>query len=114
MLYYDNNSSRTLLEKLNHLCCVRRVQFSGCLTVQGTSGTCSNETIEQARDATKADQYRHFAVDEVSDTVYFCDLNPYRDGMFCYCSNRKDPDHKNKWIGENISLCPSLIYLSHF
>ena len=83
--------------------------------MQGTPGTCSNETIEQARDATKADQYRHFAVDEVSDTVYFCDLNPYRDGMFCYCSNRKDPDHKNKWIGENISiLFPGCVYLSQF
>ena len=55
--------------------------------------------------------YRHFAVDDVSDTVYFCDLNPYRDGMFCYCSNRKDPDHKNKWIGENIFNFPKKLYI---
>ena len=57
-------------------------------------------TIE-SNDATK---YRHFAVDTTTTPVdkriiYFCDLNPYRSGMFCYCSIRK-------WEGgsENVAV----------
>ena len=72
------------------------MKFYGCKTVQEPEASTCIE--DKTRDATKAEDYRHFAVDDVSDTVYFCDLNPYREGMFCYCSNRKD--NKNTWIGE--------------
>lgn len=93
-----------------------RLKFLGCITSEATSVSCESEsytpnprlnTIE-SNDATK---YRHFAVDTTTTPVekkiiYFCDLNPYRSGMFCYCSIRKweggsenVPVEANTWSG---------------
>ena len=86
-----------------------RLKFLGCITTEPTTVSCDSasytpnprlNTIE-SNDATK---YRHFAVDTTTTPVdkriiYFCDLNPYRSGMFCYCSIRK-------WEGgsENVAV----------
>lgn len=109
---------------------VNELKFLGCITTAATSVSCESEsytpnprlnTIE-SNDATK---YRHFAVDTTTTPVekkiiYFCDLNPYRSGMFCYCSIRKweggsenVPVEANTWselpryIGYIVGFSPS-------
>ena len=95
---------------------VNELKFLGCITTDPTAVSCETDsytpnprlnTIE-SNDATK---YRHFAVDTTTTPVekkiiYFCDLNPYRSGMFCYCSIRKweggtenVPVEANTWSG---------------
>ena len=32
-------------------------------------------------------QYRHFAIDDLRDIVYYCDVNPIQDGTFCFSNN---------------------------
>ena len=74
-----------------------RLKFLGCITTEPTTVACDSYSPRpglatiKSNDATK---YRHFAVDTTTTPIqkkiiYFCDLNPYRSGMFCYCSIRK-------------------------
>lgn len=70
---------------------VNEVQFFGCLPDAGVTETC--DPVDNTIMANSATQYRHFAVDttttpEAKKIIYFCDRNPYREGMFCYCSDR--------------------------
>ena len=60
---------------------------------------CSTELQGHTRDSTSRTRYRHFAVDDTHKIVYFCDLNPYKEGMFCYCSDRSTTG-TNVWNGE--------------
>ena len=62
--------------------------------------SCATELQDHTRDSTSAKRYRHFAYDATHQIIYFCDLNPYKEGMFCYCSNRKDAGTDNVWNGE--------------
>ena len=79
-----------------------RVEWYGCEVDPAPSdATCDTIETSKSTDRTK---YRHFAVDTTTEPIekriiYFCDLNPYREGMFCYCSDRKS-DEPNTWSGE--------------
>ena len=91
-----------------------RLKFLGCITTEPTNVACDSYSPRpglatiKSNDATK---YRHFAVDTTATPIqkkiiYFCDLNPYRSGMFCYCSIRKwEPEDNtvaveaNTWSG---------------
>ena len=80
------------------------VQWFGCnFTPDETPASCPTEdkdrTVAKTRDASKKEDYRHFAYDAPHKILYFCDLNPYREGMSCYCSNRTESD-KNQWLGK--------------
>lgn len=75
--------------------------WKGCLTTETLENTC--DTVETIL-STDARKYRHFAVDTATEPIekkiiYFCDLNPYRPGMFCYCSDRKS-NEPNTWSGK--------------
>ena len=78
-----------------------RVQWYGCMTVtEAEYDVC--DTIDTVL-STDSSKYRHYAVDTTSEPIekkiiYFCDLNPYRPGMFCYCSDRKSGE-ANTWSG---------------
>ena len=63
------------------------------------TGTSQEGASKITRDSTSATKYRHFAYDSTHEIIYFCDLNPYKEGMFCYCSDRSDPE-KNVWNGK--------------
>ena len=81
---------------------IPRVEWYGCEVDPAPSdATCDTIETSKSTDRTK---YRHFAVDTTTEPIekriiYFCDLNPYREGMFCYCSDRKS-DEPNTWSGE--------------
>ena len=70
-----------------------------------SGSSCSTELWGQSgpskitRDSTSNTKYRHFAYDETHKIIYFCDLNPYKEGMFCYCSDRTNAD-TNVWNGK--------------
>ena len=87
-----------LIEK--QLSFIYSLVWYGCFMGSGAS-ECTSDTL--TRLSTNAQQYRHFAVDTTSSPVtkkiiYFCDLNPYRPGMFCYCSDRLSGE-TNTWSG---------------
>merc|ERR1711976_473021 len=78
---------------------VNQVQWYGCMTVtEAEYDVC--DTIDTVL-STDSSKYRHYAVDTTSEPIekkiiYFCDLNQYRPGMFCYCSDRKSGE-ANTW-----------------
>ena len=75
-----------------------------------TGKTCADASKELwdgskskiTRDSTSRTQYRHYAYDSTHDIIYFCDLNPYKEGMFCYCSDRNEPG--NVWNGKFFTI----------
>ena len=62
-----------------------RGKFFGCFAREATfvAPTCAATTIK----SWEKEDYRHFAVDDIHNVVYFCDRNPYISGMFCYSSH---------------------------
>ena len=86
-----------------------RVKWLGSHPPIPTTGTiCSHASKELwddsgskskiTRDSTSKTKYRHFAYDSTHKIVYFCDLNPYKEGMFCFCSDRNEDG--NVWNGK--------------
>ena len=79
-----------------------RVQWYGSFPNSG-GDTCSADLKGHTRDSTDKTRYRHFAYDSIHEIVYFCDLNPYKEGMFCYCSDRRNVENNgspNVWNGK--------------
>ena len=62
------------------------MKFFGCFARESTFALpdYSAKTIETSTDK---ENYRHFAVDQDHNVLYFCDRNPYVSGMFCYSSD---------------------------
>ncbi len=86
-------SSYVLLRSFNPLVqpvAARRIQFLGCRpkTYVANSGVCSG--LSPPVDASSPEKYRHFAVDQGRDIVYFCDVDPkdQRAGLKCFASKR--------------------------
>ncbi len=72
----------------------------GCLTEPVTPGiTVSDSQCFAANtvDASDKTKYRHFAVDDANQLVYYCDRNAYLKELLCYYSNRTAGD--NHWTG---------------
>lgn len=64
----------------------------------------ANISLCQADETIHADdpkKYRHFAVDDLKEIIYFCDRNLYGEGMSCFANNR-EVDEGNTWIGKFI------------
>jgi len=57
------------------------VEWRGCPKSSTSPLSCGPDTTRLSTDPTK---YRHFAVDPAKQILYFCDVNPYRVGIFCY------------------------------
>ena len=79
-----------------------RIQWYGShppITASCSSDLWASSASKITRDSTSPTKYRHFAYDLTHKIIYFCDLNPYKEGMFCYCSDRSDPE-KNVWNGK--------------
>ncbi len=77
---------------------VNRVAFEGCRPPDW-SGRSDCSALPAADDASSDVEYRHFAVDDVADVVYFCDVAPtgvggvgVRGGLRCFASDRKKPE----------------------
>ncbi len=77
-----------------------RLEFFGCMMASTVGLKCDPRITSQTVMADDRKKYRHFAVDTTPSPVkkrivYFCDKNPYREGLRCYCSDRLSGD--NKW-----------------
>ena len=72
------------------------VRFYGCLP-RGHTPDVTLCAAAATVDSTDPTAYRHFAVDDLHDVVYFCDRSPYSGRMHCYSSVRADGD--NLWNG---------------
>merc|ERR1711978_403882 len=70
----------------SEVCMYFRVKFFGCFARESTFAVPDYDakTIETSTDK---ENYRHSAVDQDHNVIYFCDRNPYVSGMFCYSSN---------------------------
>ena len=73
------------------------MQWFGCLP-KGVSLDVSQCLPDVTIDSSDVTKYRHFAVDDLNEVVYFCDVSPYiHEGMLCYFSAFKDG--QNTWTG---------------
>lgn len=71
------------------------MQFFGCLPdnfVPDPSSCFADTTV----DSNDISQYRHFAVDDDRDIVYFCNINDFSGAMQCFVSG-----DDGQWNREN-------------
>lgn len=61
------------------------VSWKGCPLDLSTQSSCRPDTTRISTDPTK---YRHFAVDPLNLILYYCDVNPYRSGIFCFSNQQ--------------------------
>ena len=69
----------------------------GFVTANHVSKLHPDSTI----DSSSRTKYRHFSVDPLNNVVYFCDRNPYREGMHCYSSLKDGSTGTNSWHGQH-------------
>ncbi len=74
------------------------VQFYGCYPRGVLPNLANCAPVPSTIDAQDATMYRHYAIDDDKDIVYFCDRNPYVEGMFCYSMDQKNA--AGTWRGE--------------
>ena len=60
---------------------ISNIEWKGCPKKSVTPLTCD---LRQTPLSTNPAEYRHFAEDSDNQILYFCDVNPYRVGIFCY------------------------------
>ncbi len=78
-----------------------RVKFKGCYEQEPAVATCTPDM--SAVDASSAVTYRHFAVDEKHNIVYFCDMAPkgtVNGKLRCFASNRHESQSTKTFDGE--------------
>jgi hypothetical protein len=92
-----------------------RIVWYGCLDkIRFKTKKCSTNFDDVPIMADSPTEYRHFAVDtstvpEVKKIIYYCDRNPYRSGMFCYCSDRQSAGEGNTWSGNFMLFLSGLL-----
>ncbi len=87
-----------------------RISFLGCRPLSYVEETCEAKTTLVAQGLT----YRHFAVDDVRDILYFCDVKKTGEaGLACFSSNRGkvDNDFDGSVLFGRVLLRQKLLFL---
>ena len=62
---------------------IKRVKMFGC----PRETTAANCTEDSTRVSNNHQQYRHIGYDPLMEIFYFCDVNPYKEGLYCYANH---------------------------
>jgi len=93
-----------------------RVKFQGCypdgFSESDPTLACGAGDTLAANDGSR---YRHFAVDDINDVVYFCDQSPNdrRPKLHCFANNRGYGVNGYQWMGASEAIGPHSRRSSH-
>eukprot|EP00094_Tigriopus_californicus_P011496 TCALIF_11101-PA protein Name:"Protein of unknown function" AED:0.09 eAED:0.09 QI:0/0.77/0.73/0.95/0.48/0.58/46/1495/2737 len=71
---------------------INGVSFFGCLPSETKPELSECVSKRETIDSSDTDQYRHFAVDNLRDQLFFCDTNPRINGTACFSVMSIDSD----------------------
>ena len=77
--------SETPTDKENNLAV--KFKLFGCPNDKDAPAETCTYAVEDTPDTTKADKWRHIALDETNSILYFCDYNPLKERMVCYSTS---------------------------
>ena len=82
------------------------MRFYGCFDKDIVDANFTTDRCDgnpSTRDASTVEEYRHFAIDDLRDILYICDVNPSKEGMFCFSSDNIIYETPT-WLGMHCTL----------